>query len=145
MRRTKGFSLIELMIAIAIVGILAGIAYPAYTDYVQRSKISEAVANLSDMRTKLEQFFLDRRTYVGACAANTVAPKPSGGAAKYFTYDCNLTATAYTVTATGVGDMADFIYQIDQANTRTTVKVPESRGWVLPTTSCWALRKDGSC
>lgn len=141
MQKAAGFTLVELMIVVAIVAILASIGYPAYTDYVTRSKISEAVANLSDMRTKMEQFFLDNRTYSGACAAGTVAPLPTN--AKYFSYACsNLSGTTYTVTATGTGSMTGFTYTIDQANTRSTVAVPT--GWTAAGT-CWTLKKDGSC
>ena len=142
---TKGFTLIEVMIVVAIVAILAGVAVPAYTNYVTRSKISEAVATLSEMRVKMEQYFLDNRTYVGACAAATVAPKPMG---KYFDYDCpiaDLTATGYRVTATaktGHG-MDNLAYSINQSNERITTGVPT--GWTLPATNCWALKKDGSC
>jgi type IV pilus assembly protein PilE len=146
MRRTRGFTLIEVLIVVALLGILAGIAYPSYTDYILRSKISEAIGNLSDMRTKMEQYFLDNRTYVGACTTATVAPLPAGQNARYFSYACsNLSATTYTVTATGnaSGGMNGFVYTIDQANTRTTAGLPT--GWTSPATSCWALKKDGSC
>jgi type IV pilus assembly protein PilE len=142
MRHAKGFTLIELMIVVAIVAILAGIAVPGYNSYVMRSKISEAVAHLSDMRVKMEQYFLDHRTYIGACAAGTVAPMPTG---KYFTFACpTLTATTYTITATGVATqgMSGFTYQIDHLNQRQTISVPA--GWTA-SLSCWSLRKDGSC
>ena len=144
MRKASGFTLIELLAAVAIIGILAAIGYPSYTNYVMRSKISEAVANLSDMRAKMEQYFLDNRKYTGACTAGTVAPLPTG---KYFTYTCpagNLTDTTYTVVATGVASqgMGDFVYSIDQTNLRKTLGVPT--GWSAAT-NCWTLKKDGSC
>lgn len=145
MRYTKkGFTLIEVMIVVAIVAILASIAVPAYNNYVMRSKIAEAVANLSDMRTRMEQYFLDNRTYVGACAAGTVAPLPAG---RYFTYACtNLSGTTYDVTATGVASqgMDEFVYRINQNNERTTLGVPTSKGWTA-SLNCWTLKKDGSC
>jgi type IV pilus assembly protein PilE len=129
------------MIVVAIIAILASIGYPAYTDYVTRSKISEAVGNLSDMRAKMEQYFLDNRTYENACQPGTVAPLPTN--AKYFSYDCpERHPTTYTVRATGIGSMSDFIYTIDQANTRVTVHVPP--GWGT-SSNCWVLKKDGSC
>ena len=142
MRYARGFTLIELMIVVGIVAILSAIAVPAYSDYVMRSKISEAVAQLSDMRVKMEQYFLDHRTFVGACAGGTVAPMPTG---KYFTFACpTLTATTYTITAAGSATegMSGFTYQIDHLNQRQTISVPA--GWTASLT-CWVLRKDGSC
>jgi len=146
MYRARGFTLIEILIVVVIVGVLAAVAYPGYSDYVTRSKIAEATSNLLDMRNKMEQFFLDNRTYAGTCATGTVAPIPTGDNAKYFDYACtNLSGTTYTVTATGKtgAGMGGFVYTIDQNNVRTTLGVPPT--WTAPSTSCWALRKDGSC
>ena len=68
----------------------------------------------------MEQFFQDNRTYVNACTAGTVAPKPAD--TTNFTYDCpTRTATAYTITATGQGGLAGYLYSIDQSNVRSTV------------------------
>jgi type IV pilus assembly protein PilE len=148
MRRQQGFTLIELMITVAVVGILAGIAVPSYMDYITRSKIQEATSNLLAMRTKLEQYYQDNRTYANACAAGTVAPLPTG--LKYFTITCPaLTATAYTIQADGGiagGDqsMKNFTYTIDQANTRTTTQLPTTAWGTAPIT-CWVSKKGGQC
>jgi type IV pilus assembly protein PilE len=144
MRSATGFTLIEVMITVAIIAILAAVAIPSYTDYITRSKIQEATTSLLSMRTKLEQYFQDNRTFSGACAAGTVAPLPAG--LKYFTIDCpTRNDTQYLIQATGVAgsDMALFSFTIDQANNRVTASVPA--GWNLPATSCWVMRKDGSC
>ena len=147
MRSARGFTLIEVMITVAIVAILAAIAVPSYTDYITRSKIQEATSSLLAMRTKVEQYFQDSRTYFGACVAGTVAPLPAG--LKYFTVSCpTLTATQYIIRAAGgiAGDdqsMTGFRFEINEANARTTATVPA--GWNLPATTCWVLKKSGSC
>ena len=141
MRQLRGFTLIELMITVAIVAILAAVALPNYSDHVRRGKISDAVAGLSDQRLKMEQYFQDQRTYVGSCAAGTVAPPPVSP--PNFTIACGpRTATTYTVTATGIGSMAGFTYSIDQAGAKSTTALPS--GWTVNST-CWVLKKDGSC
>jgi type IV pilus assembly protein PilE len=132
----QGFTLIEMMITVAIIAILAAIALPAYNDYLLRGRISEAQSQLAAMRSKLETYFLDNRTYVGACQPGTVAPLPPAGR---FTYSCPvLTANSYTVQATGEG----FTFTIDQNNARATTAAPA--GWAT-NASCWVIRKDGSC
>lgn len=148
MRSSRGFTIIEVMIVVVIVAILASIAIPSYTDYITRSKIQEATSTLLGHRVKMEQFFQDNRTYVGACAAGTVAPLPTG--LKYFGVVCNpLTASTYTITATGNcaagldSSMCGFSYSIDQSNNRITVAVPA--GWNLPAGNCWVTKKSGTC
>lgn len=138
MRAARGFTIIELMIAVAIVAILAAVALPAYNDYITRGKIQEATSALSAMRVKIEQYYQDQRSYVGACQPGTVAPLPTG--LKYFAVSCNIPdASHYTVTATGAG----FTFTIDESNTRATTAVPT--GWSLPASNCWVSRKGGIC
>jgi type IV pilus assembly protein PilE len=145
--RTAGFTLIEVMITVAIVAIIAAIAVPSYADYVMRSRLVEAKSGLAEMRTRLEQHFLDNRAYPTACVAPASGPAGAGkvylpGDAKYFAFACDLTATTYTVTASGTGPMAGFAFTIDQANARKTTKVPA--GWTASDT-CWVSRKNGEC
>lgn len=60
---SNGFTLVELMVVVAIVGILATIAYPNYTQYVAKTKRSTAKTSLSAVSARLEQYFLDNKTY----------------------------------------------------------------------------------
>src|ERR1700676_5455995 len=95
-QRPRGFTLIEVMIVVAIVAVLAAIALPNYADYVRPGKIIEATQRLSEARTKLEQWFLDNRTYVGGCAE---PPQKLGnlGGNSPFSLACNAPdATHYT-------------------------------------------------
>lgn len=134
--KEKGFTLIELMITVAIVGILTSIAVPSYRDYVLRSKIGEATGSLSSLRIRLEQYYQENRTYENACKDNTLAPIPSG--LKYFNINCTLEGDTYTIKAIGLG----FEYTVNESNQKTTAKVPE--GWTS-SDSCWVINKNGSC
>jgi len=145
LKNNAGFSLIELMIAVVIAGILASVAYPSYVDYVRKSKLPEATSTLATMRVKAEQYFADNRTYVGMeanCAAWSGSPQ-------YFGYACGTpTASAYTFTASGAAtDVLGFSYTIDQDNTRSsTIASPAPTAWRTGgTLTCWVTDKGQTC
>jgi type IV pilus assembly protein PilE len=69
MRHTNGFTLIELMIVVAVVALLAAIGYPSYRDHVARGQRSQGQQFLSDIAQRQEQYLLDRRQYATALAA----------------------------------------------------------------------------
>ncbi len=127
--RSRGFSLIELMIVIAIASILLAVAIPSYREYIRRGAIEEATAALAAGRVVDEQFFLDNRSYTDApCPAST----------DRFTISCTSDDTTYTITATGTGNLNGFIYTIDETDARTS-DGPWGSG------TCWITRKGDSC
>jgi type IV pilus assembly protein PilE len=145
-RRASGFTLLELMIVVVIVGILAAIALPSYSVYIMRSKIIDGTTNLGDMRVQMEKFFLDNRTYLsgGACAVSAAMTTFNSLPGHYFTLSCPAAAAdSYTLQADGVGPMTGFQFQVTQTNAKTTVAVPG--GWGGTGATCWVTRKDGSC
>jgi type IV pilus assembly protein PilE len=139
MKKQLGFTLIELMIVVAIIGILAAIALPSYNDYLVRGRIPDATSSLATKRVQMEQFFQDNRTYVGAPACNA-----DTAVSKYFDFSCPAaaTATTYTLQAQGKGPMTGFAFTINESNAKATTAVPT--GWAT-NASCWIVRKGGEC
>jgi type IV pilus assembly protein PilE len=147
MKRQTGFTLIELMIVVAIVGILAAIAVPMYTDHIIRSTLVEGQTGLSDFRVRMEQHYQDNRSYDGTGKAGEVdncgATTPAN--AKNFTYNCRSLGQTYTATATGNAGTraAGFVYTINERNVRSTTST--KAGWETTNAgdmaTCWVTRK----
>lgn len=129
-----GFSLIEVMVVVAIMGILASIAMPAYQDYIRSGNAAEAPANLANCRVQAEQFYQDNFTYVGfVCTPSDV---------KFFDYSIdNQSATTYTLRATGrtSQNMGNFSFTVNQDNAKTST-FDGTAG-----SSCWLTSSSGSC
>lgn len=148
----RGFTLIEVMITVAIVAILAAVALPSYNDYIRRGQLPEAFAGMADLRVKMEQYYQDNRNYGAAQCADSGPPAWSQGngtliysgaqpGRELFAFTCALLAGGqdYRITATGARERAlGHTYTINGANQRTTT-------WfkgVSVTSGCWRVKGD---
>ena len=104
--RSFGCTLIELMIVVAIVGILATVAYPSYVDYVVRSNRSEAPRELVRLANLQEQLFVDSRAYTADMSdlvgTSTVYETPN----KHYKISATVVGSTFTLTATAQGIQA---------------------------------------
>ncbi len=153
LRAPGGFTLIEVMITVAIVAILAAVALPSYRDYITRGHLADASNGLATMRAQMERHFQDNRTYATSgtfttpCAAmdpvDTSAPNRSR-VFNLFTVSCSgtPTATTFTLQAVGSGAAAGFTFTVNETDVRATTAA--ATGW--PTcASKWMMRKGATC
>ena len=111
MKNTNGFTLIELMITVAIVAIIGAIAIPAYTGYIATARMAEAKSNISALNLAEEEFFLENNNYFSdmtnnngnlrAASGNLWEASKGEGSNVNFTYTISVVGTNYTITATG--------------------------------------------
>jgi type IV pilus assembly protein PilE len=136
----RGFTLIEVMIVVAIVAILSAIALPAYRDYVLRGQLTDARNQLSSLGARMEQFYQDNRNYGPAGGACGITPQNTN----YFAYTCALGATnqTYLLTATGAGSTTGFTYTVNQQGVQSSTA---SAAWGGATQNCWIARRGETC
>jgi type IV pilus assembly protein PilE len=129
----RGFTLIEVMITVAIIAILSAIAVPAYTSYVQRSRVPPALDALSSLATRLEQRFQDTGNYANGDDCGATLPS-----ADKFTISCELSDEdqGFTATATGSGPVEGYTYTINHQGVRATTAHPNG----TPATNCWSMK-----
>ena len=140
--RQQGFTLIELMIVVVVIGILSAVAMPAYTDYVKRGKAAEATSTLADLRIKMEQYFQDHQQYTNVSVAVLAPCSPGAGTTKYFTYSCTTqTVSTYTISAAPIAGQGvdNFAFSVNEGNAKTST----FDGTVGAT--CWLTKKGGTC
>ncbi len=152
-RASRGFTLIEVMIVVAIVAILAAVALPSYRDYILRGQLVDATNLLAAGRANMERYFQDNRTYAAVgtiyppCDANIPVAQRTQGA---FVLSCTAAngdepdGTTYRLRATGSGTTASFVYTVNQFDVKSTT-IAASAPWPAGTYSCWIMKKGQSC
>jgi type IV pilus assembly protein PilE len=146
MKKQLGFTLVELMIVVAIIGVLAAVALPSYNDYLTRGRIPDATASLATKRVQIEQFFQDNRSYLDTAANPSPACNADTTTSKYFDFSCAaVAANSYTLQAVGKGPMTGFTYTINQSNAKGTLAAPSGWSGAGTTSTCWIVRKSGDC
>lgn len=145
----RGFTLIEVMITVAIVAILAAVAMPQYKDYVTRGRLADASTGLATMKAQMERYYQDNRTYasvgtfVTPCATTDASSRTFGNFVISCSDDPAPSGTVFKLVATGNGPVANFVYTIDQKDIKATTSLPT--GWGSTCTSKWIMKKGDSC
>lgn len=144
-RSSHGFTLIEVMVVVAIIGILAAIAYPSYRDYVIRGRLVDATNGLATMRADMERHFQDNRDYRTVGAFVSPCLRNGGTQAGDFLITCSAGPTLATYTLRAQGGAATVVngFQlfVDELDQRSTVA---PAGW----TSCatrWITKRGDPC
>jgi type IV pilus assembly protein PilE len=125
----KGFTLIEVMITVVIIGILSAIAYPSYTSFVTKSGRSEGVAAVMRVSNLQEQFYMDNRSFAEDMTKLGMSGEPFLTENGYYSVD-SVGTTSYTITATAAGSQAT------RDTTCATITLT-SVGIKGPSKECW--------
>lgn len=143
---SQGFTLIEVLITVAIIAILTAVAMPQYQDYVTRSRLANASTGLSTISAQMERYFQDNRTYGNT--GSFISPCNTSAASRTFgnfVISCQTPPDnlQFTLQAVGNGPVAGFTYTINQQSVRTSTV---SAAWGGATCNTkWIMKKGDSC
>lgn len=135
MRQNRGFTLIEMVIVVAIIGILVAVAYPGYLNYIKKGRRADAQGYLTQVAQRQQQYLLDARAYALGGSALTDLTLPVPGTVSQF-YDVTVTPDAPTIppsfvaTAVPKGQQADDgTLTIDQSGKKERKVGAVDKGW----------------
>lgn len=137
----SGFTLIELMVAVAVIGLLAAIAYPAYTDSVIKSRRSDGKAKLLEVAQRQERYYTERNTYttdftqLGYATSSTVASDNGFYSITVAATSGSTIANSFTLTAAPVGSQTKDVKCNRFTLTNTNVKGISSG--TSTASACW--------
>lgn len=128
--RSSGFTLIELMIVVFVVAILMAIAIPSYSNFVERSKMRSAQADLIALTVNIENDYQRLLSYPVLAESDVLEDRYTGWnpASQDFGYHAISTATTYTIVATGQGSFSGCSLSITNENVRTATGCPQGNG-----------------
>jgi type IV pilus assembly protein PilE len=131
-RHRHGFTLVELLVTMAIVGIVTTIALPSYRSYVDRSRIPVGLDALAGFSARMEQLYQDNGNY-GATGCGVTVPTAAN-----YTVSCTLggAGQTYVASAVGNGPLAGYTYTIDSSGNRATTANPHG----VPSSACWSIK-----
>ena len=136
-QRIRGFTLIEIMITVAILAIIASVALPSYRSYIERSRLPAALDALNAVAAKMEMVFQDRND-------GTYGPGPTCnialGQAQDFVLSCTPAGASFIATATGTGRMAGYSYTVNNLGVRATTDHPKGAN-----AACWTTKGGTAC
>ena len=137
---SRGFTLIELMIVVAVISIIAAVAVPNYVDYVRRGHVTGMTSAMSDAKLRVEQRYADNRTYTNAlCGTST--PGATIANEDAYTVRCLSADQTYVITGTGIGPILGFVYTVNETGTKNSTLGPQWGGSAAG--GRWVMKKGG--
>jgi type IV pilus assembly protein PilE len=137
-RRSSGFTLMELMVAMAVIGILAGIAYPSYSEYIARAKRSDAKSALLQVQIAQEKYRANHVIWGTLAQIGLTSPSPDGHYTIAIALSGTPTGIAYTATAAPLTPFTDATcgtFAVDQDGKTTSSSIQTTTAKVI---ECWS-------